>query len=43
MGLIPTVNSWFITGETDEGCKKLHTEFDSVAGWDLEEQRLLSG
>lgn len=42
MGLIPTVNSWFITGETDEGCKKLDTEFDSVADWDLEEQRLLS-
>ena len=25
-GLIPTVNSWFITGETDEGWKKPDTD-----------------
>lgn len=27
MGLIPTVNSWFITGEADEGWKKPDTDF----------------
>lgn len=34
MGLIPTVNSWFITRETDEGWKKPDTDFVLlVATW----------
>lgn len=43
MGPIPTVNSWFIIGETDGDWKKLDTEFHSAAGWVSQEQRGLSG
>lgn len=36
------VHSWFIIGQRDWGWKKLHTELNSVANWNSQEQNLLS-
>lgn len=38
-GSYPTVNSWFIIGQRDWDWKKLHTELNSVADWNSEEQK----
>lgn len=37
MGLIFTVNSWFVIGKADGSWKKLDIEFNSAADWDSQE------